>query len=889
MCGLYILLGQNSTKEIDRLNELTRNCAALEFKLALHQATLNKLEERVNLLDDAFDMQEAHTEKLLQFENPVDLKIQSEDDSSGDIGATHEEHEVVQFADGIDDDQDGSKAILDPIHRGLDVSYELNNFFSRPTRIRTYSIPQGESYNIRQFYPWADYFMNPQIKKKLDNYAYIRCNLKLKFVVNSSPFIYGAYCAAYQPLPDFNKQLIPQATTDSEDRIFISQRPNIVVESHKNKGGDLTLPFFYHKDWLPTTEADFEAMGQITIFPYAAFDSANGTATGDVPITVYAWAEDVEITGATVLSVQTDDEYGQGPVERISSKVAGYASYLEDVPFIGPFALATNIGASAVSAIASLFGWTNVPVIENVAPFKNLPYHAFASSEIGVPIDKLTLDPKNELTVDPRVAGLDGCDEMSIKYLTTREAFLFDSTWSQSFAQNQSLARMNVTPTWCVTVSNPNGTRIWETPMGHVSRMFANWRGSIVIRIKLVASPYHQGRLRVSYDPRGDIFAVQDTENVVVTKIIDLSVTDEAEFVIPYMQPQAWQEVSQTFQRDWSQSTTTTYNETRSNGRFEVQVLNPLTGPDATAGVELLFFVRAGDDFEVANPGAMPQNMTPLAIQSADEIVSADGKITYTMGSMTSRPVDVNMVHFGEAIQSVRPVLRRTNQLTRRLGESLTIATQNVVAGVEIAANIYPQQYGYHPRSYYRGQTKISDIETDVSVSKTHPITWMAMCYAGIRGSMHYNYNNISSVEYPQVECTRVLANAPKYTMVNRTVLSDSVQPLPSGAGNSGLSLINERTQNGVAFTVPYMSKYKFAPCSADLLGTGNNVEYNLDENNYMVSVRRVTDGVGPSLTQPMFSVYCGAGTDFTLLYFLGVPLKYSYGMTINGIATGNI
>lgn len=880
----FILLG-NIIKTQNDLAGLQKANTNLNRELVFQEARIIDIEKRVLQLEGDLSEFMSRRDQLFSME------LQSSDDIEvDDIGANHEEHEVVQFADGIEDDSDGQKAILDPIHRGLDVSYDLNSFFSRPTRIRSYSIPQGESYNIRTFNPWTDYFTNPQIKKKLDNYAYIRCNLKLKFVVNSSPFIYGAYCAAYQALPQFNQELIPSgSSTDSEDRIFISQRPNIVIESHKNKGGDLTLPFFYHKDWLPTTIADFDEMGEVVIFPYAAFDSANGTATGDVPVTVYAWAEDVEITGATVLTVQSKDEYGQGPVERISSKVAGYASYLEGVPIIGPFAMATNIGASAVSAIASLFGWTNVPVIDNVMPFKNQPYHAFASSEIGVPLEKLTLDPKNELTVDPRVAGLDGTDELSIKYLTTKESFLFDSTWSQAFTQNQSLARMNVTPTWCVPVSNSNGTRLWETPMGHVSRMFANWRGSIVIRIKLVASPYHQGRLRISYDPRGDVYAVQDTENVVVTKIIDLSITDEAEFVIPYMQPQAWQEVAQVFIRDWSQQFSPSYDDTTSNGRFEVQVLNPLTGPDSTAGVELLFFVRAGEDFEVANPGAMPENITPLEVQSADEIVSADGKITYTMGTMTSRPVDVNMVHFGESIQSVRSVLRRTSPLTHRLAPETSLITDNDVYGTVMAANIYPQQYGYHPRSYFRANTKTGSVETDYSYSKTHPVTWMAMCFAGIRGSMHYNWNNIAKIEYPEIEVSRALTNMPKWAQRYRSTLNDAADTSINGTVNSGMALQNERTQNGVAFTVPYMSKYKFAPCSAEILGTGNSVKYNLDENNYVVSHRFSTSETSPNTIQTHYHIYCGAGTDFTLLNFIGVPIKHQYYSNVQGIASGNI
>jgi hypothetical protein len=131
----FNLLGNYITLKTDLADLKTAN-NTLTRELVFQEARINEMEKRL------IDLEHGLEEYMSRREQLFTLDVQSSDEpTEDDIGATHEEHEVVQFADGIDDDQDGSKAILDPIHRGLDVSYELNNFFSRPTRIRSYSIP----------------------------------------------------------------------------------------------------------------------------------------------------------------------------------------------------------------------------------------------------------------------------------------------------------------------------------------------------------------------------------------------------------------------------------------------------------------------------------------------------------------------------------------------------------------------------------------------------------------------------------------------------------------------------------------------------------------------------------------------------------------------------
>jgi hypothetical protein len=134
-------------------------------------------------------------------------------------------------------------------------------------------------------------------------------------------------------------------------------------------------------------------------------------------VTCYAWATDVELAGLTSGLVLQGDEYDKaGPISGPATAIASVASKLTDTPIIGSLARATEIGARAVGGIASLFGYSNPPVLNDVMPYQPKAFHSFAAVETGVPMDKLTLDPKNEITVDKSVTGAKPDDELVISH-----------------------------------------------------------------------------------------------------------------------------------------------------------------------------------------------------------------------------------------------------------------------------------------------------------------------------------------------------------------------------------------------------------------------------------------------------------------------------------------
>jgi hypothetical protein len=86
--------------------------------------------------------------------------------------------------------------------------------------------------------------------------------------------------------------------------------------------------------------------------------------------------------------------------------------------------------ASTTAGVAKLFGYTNVPVIEEAKPVRVSQFANFASPEIGYPVNKLTVDAKNELSIDPTILGLPNVDELSIRHIVTKPAYYYQFDWT---------------------------------------------------------------------------------------------------------------------------------------------------------------------------------------------------------------------------------------------------------------------------------------------------------------------------------------------------------------------------------------------------------------------------------------------------------------------------
>jgi hypothetical protein len=761
---------------------------------------------------------------------------------------------------------------------------DLVRFLSRPVRIAQFTWSESDAIGTTYSYnPWQLFFNDARIKYKINNFAFLQCKLKIKVLINASPFYYGAMIGAYIPNQGFTPSTIQN---DTATRYFIplSQRPHMWIYAQGSKADEITLPFFYHKNWLNIqSSADLANMGQLDFVNYTTLASANGAVGVGVSVQVYAWAEDVQLSGPSVgLAMQGDDEYGQGAVSGPASAVARGARWFENIPIIGRFATATRIGAGAIGAIASLFGFTNVPVISDHQPYRPVAFPQLASTEIGHPVEKLTVDSKNELTVDPCVLGLPNDDELTIKHLCTRESYLTTATWKTTNSVDDILFSSNVTP----TMFDNDGaaqSKVYQIPLCWIAQMFKHWRGDIIFRFKFIASPYHKGRVRISYDPSSNIIADAISQTVVSTTIVDLGEETDCEIRIPYQQATAFQQVRPgltTSSIGWSTSLTPpfSHNPILDNGMITVRVQTVLTAPVVTSEVPILVFVRGAENIEFANPAEL---IDTSYFQVQADAVYGDPK-TVVAGTAPSRPLEERyLVNFGERIVSLRQLLRRQSLLSVSM---MPLDSTDYHQLYTERFTKYPPCYGYDPNGTDSAFGIVAPLSTfKFNYNNVTPWNWLAPAFVGQRGSIQYTFNIDSVVPLNHARVYRntqnIGANSNNSSVQLTRGTNSSIKrfyKLRCPAGASGHAITNQVTNAGLVVQCPNYSKFRYMTTTpgAYTRPTSNDGG---DIDAYVLELATT-----PS-TEPKVNAvakiwkYTGIGTDYGLYFFLNVPTVWIY------------
>lgn len=769
------------------------------------------------------------------------------------------------------------------------VDAGLAEFLRRPVRIANFTWAESDALGIKStISPWNLFFNDASIKYKLNNYAFIRCNLKLKFIVNASPFYYGLMKACYQPLPSFTTSTI---VNDAATKYFIpySQQPHVNILPQASEGAVMTLPFFWQRNWLRVGRAaDFTEMANLRFIIWAALQSANGVTGQGCTVQVYAWAEDVVLSGPTLgLSMQSD-EYGVGPVSGPASTVARLAGMIKGVPIIGKFATATEMGANAISGIAKLFGFTNVPVIAPAIPFRMNPFPPFASPEIGYPVEKLTLDPKNELTIDPSTIGLPGHDELAIEHLVSRESYLCTATWTTATVVDTLLFGARVTP---FMFDNDGATtnKLYFTPMAMVANLFQNWRGDVIFTFHFITSPYHKGRVRISYDPYAtSVQTAGDVGSSIYNTIVDLGEQSKVEVRIPYQQALAWLQVDSSFGTAnvpyILSGSSLPLDDVTTNGIICLKALTLLTAPVGTSSVSIIVSVRGAENLEFANPVAPGATFTPFTVQSGDlpMLPAEGGQEVMDIPANAQMHLDRYRVNFGECVKSVRPLLRRSNYTESFTGTSST--DQDVIMYERHSR--YPLYYGYDPNGLHAAKGTIATGTTfPFNWVVNTPYHWLAPCFIAQKGSVFWHYNAEADITPTVMYASRinhigqntvVIGQTSRTSAANSATANFYAVNTTSTAG--GMALTNTRTESGLSVGVPNYTQFKFqSTAPGNCSDPPNSGSAGYDGTQFeMVQVTVHADGTnGPKPQNIKVHKYFGVGTDFNLYFFLNTPTYY--------------
>lgn len=586
-----------------------------------------------------------------------------------------EAHQVLQLADANPEQNVDIPSFVDETRKFADKSdNSLGEFLSRPLKIAEYVwTPSVDFYE--QFNPWRLFIENKRNINRLNNYKMFRSKLKIKILINGNSFFYGRLMASYQPLETYDS-LTANAGLVPQDNVQMSQMPRFFIDPTTSQGGTMTLPFMWIYDYCDLVSEDYVNLGAMTIRQLTALKHTSGDTSlnNQLNVTVYAWMEDLQLEGPTAANIATivpqsekdeRNEGAKGPVEKIASAVEAAATTLAAVPAIAPFATPAAIGAGAVKQVANRMGWCSPTIVEAPNPFKPMPTSNTAVTNGADTSLKLTMDGKQELSVDPRIIGLGDKDELEISYIASRESYLTNFAWNLTTSSETLLWNARVDPC-LIDRATVGGKETYFLPAcAGASIPFKYWNGTMKFRFQVVASAFHRGRLAIVYDPVATATTRED--NVAYTEIVDIATNRDFTISVGPNQDKAMIE-----RRDPTGvigfGTTALGASSKGNGTIAVYVLNELSLPSATTTVDndikVNVFVSCGDDIEFFMPEdkfaefvIKPQSEV---VDSPDELQISEAYEPHTHEMAKHHPVPTrNLVYAGEQILSFRQLLKR--------------------------------------------------------------------------------------------------------------------------------------------------------------------------------------------------------------------------------------
>lgn len=814
---------------------------------------------------------------------------------------------------------------------------DLQSFFARPIKIASYNWAIDQVL-FETFNPWTLFFENPRVVNRISNYNLLRSKLKVKIILNGNGFHYGRAIASYIPLPQQDNMTVDRAFF-IQDVVQASQRPHVYLDPTLSQGGELTLPYFWYKNYLSIPNSEWTNMGEMVIHGMQPLKHANG-ASDNVTISVFAWAEEISLSVPTSIAPGTlspqsgmasgaNDEYGTGPISKPASILAKAAGALSSIPVIGAYARATQIGAGAMAAIASVFGYSRPINVDPIHSYKPMFMGNMVNTNAEDTSTKLSTDIKQELTIDSRVAGLGNTDEMVISSIASRESFLTRFNWGTTSNTEELLFSMLVDPGVHTQLNSGLLSPEYHLPACAFAVMpFKYWRGSMDYRFQIVSSNYHKGRIKIVYEPF-DFAAVTAEYNTNYTYVLDIAETKDFTVKIGWGQTEGFRkhsplgaDPSSVFRGD-GVNVTYAPDDFIGNGILNVYVVNELTIPNSLVNndIQVNVFVSACDDFEVAapdmselqtasylppptatragatqavvpeKPARKPRRQTLQPQGGIEEAGDKDSTpepstpmhedVQLTMASTPTQSDNTLSVYFGESIQSFRAIIKRYC-----LHRQFPIDTNNGAIPPGPTTWISHQYYfpfhrGYDPNGFWTIGSSF------YSLSQMTLMNYIVPAYSGFRGGVRWKsqvwgtalptaFHKVQRLQTTQRQSEQV--NPITYSNNLEFALELEVSATSGGEGLHAQSLINNPV---LEYEIPSTTPYRFLPAKDNNWTDRSGAKYAKDTTPMSRWESFFNLTTGGAIVR---SDFCAGAEDFTTFFFTGAPILYKYDAPSNVI-----
>jgi len=819
--------------------------------------------------------------------------------------------QTMRFRDQYAGHVNDIESFTDPTRKLQDKDdVPLDKFFERPQKV--FEVEWGtNALASADFNPWRQFLTQPRVQNRIANYKLLRCDLRMKVVVNGNGFQYGRALVAYWPLAGFDG-LSSHAALANEDLTQTSQLPHIFIDPTTSSGGEMKIPFFWHENYFDVSASNWGGdlglpdAGKVLLRPLTPLKHANG-ADDKVTISFFIWAENMQLSMPTAVDSNTlipqsgeevDEANTKGMISGPATTISKMAGIAATYAPIAPYAMATSKVANAVASAAKIMGYSRPATTKNPDPFRPTPISQLATTTTPDTALKLTVDDKQELTIDPRISGVGAHDPLVIRDIAKRESYLTQFQWEVGAVPTSLLWNARVSPV--LWQQNPISGAITLPACAVAALPFRYWNGTVKFRFQVVCSTFHKGRLEIRYDPGHVPASTVNDYNVNYIEVVDIAETQDFTMEVGNSQPfSLLRHLDPGIDSATEGYSTTDYVgnlDGLCNGVLSVRVLNELTIPNSTIDndISVIVYISTGEDFEVFVPEDNFQRFTFFP-QSGVEVVpesqntaepsAPQQALSDSIGGDLVYSSELNMVFAGESIVSFRPLLKRYNFWRREMNSQFSNEGYFRISRLR---NMYPML-----RCGLSGDRVDNSASGSYNYCNTVLLHWITNCFQGYRGSIRYKYlynkpvgaavtsyccsDNGSKIYVERLDPQ--LNPNPGYLGVenpmpvgnNSGVKASAVlglsETVPSGARGSvyATDLINPN----VEFEVPYQTQFRFVPGKPTRYANSFPRAANYYQNGYRLTYEGIVSDA------QTIDMYVAAGEDFQVYFWTGMPRLY--------------
>lgn len=745
--------------------------------------------------------------------------------------------------------------------------FSLGKFFERPTYVGTITVPAaGVATSMKPITLWVTQSV---IADKLRYFRILRGKFHVRLDISLNPHYYGAahvclvrnIAGSQGSITPHRFLGIPGATMDFS------------VSNSVELSSDIITPGF-GIDLNQTASSPLGTDNPMTlaVTTYDSLKRDDGVAVGTQLIKIYAWMTKVELAAPSMYSVASGppEDAGLRGGLNLAPSLASYASLSQMKAMVQKIrgSRAAEVALKLGPVFAAALGFSKP--IGDMGVHKNDPSN-IANFGVGSGPDSaitLSIDPQAQLSADFSNVTTEP-DPLALSFWYSLWGYVDNVSWATTNAPGDQLAVIPVTPTLCYSV----GSTLIVTPLGYLGQMFSRWSGSLKIRLRCSATPYHRGRLLVAYAPNTTSITpvpittiTSTTENCVLDVASGFDKTFTVKWTSPY--PYLATDNSTIVTATWAALTNAM------NGTLRLMVLDPLVATVAGANLNISIWVSAGEDFDYQCIDSTPSVFSVAASDPAvpmafDQVLPA--ATPHYFGAFDCNEKVLSNT-YGERCLSLRPVLHRYSAW---LTMTPTDATPATLSGVVTKTNwpLFPL-VRLSPgtiSTVYAGTV-------GAAICYSTPMTLIASCFAGFRGGVRhkvvasgvtfgstYGFKMSSIVTLPNGNQETPTWGSPTRSQWDSAgVLLLSQVASQDSCSGSAMRVCD--SEYGVVADLEIRSRLGYFYTNT----TGCNSSAPQEMGFSIITVNSVTGGGSPQ--GPQFAAYSAIGEDFSFVSFCGVP-----------------